>query len=76
MFFVVVREEKGKKNDNWNFWIWVFLVQKWPFRDSELFSKKWVAETPIFIAVFGCAFLAKLSKKGNFGHPPKKEKFD
>ena len=22
---------------------------------------------------FGCAFLAKLSKKGNFGHPPKKK---
>ena len=56
MFFVVVREEKGKKkNDNWNFWIWLFFVQKWPFRDSELFSTKWVAETPIFIVFFGCA---------------------
>ena len=55
-----------------------FFVQKWPFRDSELFSTKWVAETPIFIVFFWVrAFLAKLSKKGNFGNPPKKkENFD
>ena len=45
VFFVVEREEKGPKNDNWNFWIG-FFVQKWPFRDAKLFSKKWVAETP------------------------------
>ena len=32
-----------------------FFVQKWPFRDSELFSTKWVAETPVFIVFFGCA---------------------
>ena len=32
-----------------------FFVQKWPFRDSELFFTKWVAETPIFIVFFGCA---------------------
>ena len=49
-----------------------FFVQKWPARDSELFSEKWVAETPIFIVFWGARFLAKLSKKGNFGHPPKK----
>ena len=63
MFFVVVREEKGKKNDNWNFWIWVFLVQKWPFRDSKLFSTKWVAETPIFIVFWGCALFGPRCQK-------------
>ena len=51
----------------------LFFFQKWPFRDSKLFSKKWVAETPYFYSVLGVrVFLAKLSKKGNFGHPPKK----
>ena len=51
-----------------------FLVQKWPFRDAYVFSKKRFAETPIFIVFFWVrAFWAKLSKKGNFGHPPKKE---
>ena len=73
---VVVREEKGKKKDDWNFRIWVFLVQKWPFRDSKRVSRKWVAETPIFIVFLGCAFFGQVVKKGNFGHPPKKEKFD
>ena len=26
-----------------------FLAQKWTFCDVNLFSKKWVAETPIFL---------------------------
>ena len=34
------------------------------------FSKS-LAETPIFIVFWVYAFWAKLSKKGNFGHPPK-----
>ena len=34
--FVVSREEKGKKNYNWNFWIWVILVQTWPFHDANV----------------------------------------
>ena len=39
-----------------------------------IFSKK-IAETPIFIVFWGVrAFWTKLSKKGNFGHPPKKKK--
>ena len=32
-----------------------FLVQKWPFRDAHLLSKKKGPETPIFIVFFGCA---------------------
>ena len=49
-----------------------FLVQKWPFRDANLFFNKWVAETPIFIVFFGGAlFGPSCQKKGNFGHPPK-----
>ena len=46
------------------------FVRKWPFRDAHLFFKKCSAET-LSYSVFRCAFLAKLSKKGNFGHPPK-----
>ena len=71
MLFVVERREKGKKEDNWNFWIWAFFVQKWPFRDAYLFFKKCLAETPIFIVFFGCALFGQVVKKGNFGHPPK-----
>ena len=33
-FLLVERDEKDKKKYNWNFWIWVFWVQKWPFRDA------------------------------------------
>ena len=54
-FLLLWGKKKAKKNDNWNFWIWLFFVQKWPFRDSELFSTKRVAETPIFIVFFGGA---------------------
>ena len=34
-----------------------------PFRDSELFSTKWVAETPIFIVFFGCALFGPSCQK-------------
>ena len=30
--FLFLKEKKGKKSDNWNFWF--FFVQKWPFRDA------------------------------------------
>ena len=50
-----------------------FFVQKWPFRDAHLFSKK-LAETPIFIVFFGCALLGQGFKKRNFGHPQKRKK--
>ena len=54
--FVVEREEKGKKNKMiTGISGFGFFIQKWPFRDAKLFSKKWVAETPIFIVFFGCA---------------------
>ena len=39
VFFVVQREEKGKKNDNWNFWIWVFLSNAGRFVTHICFSK-------------------------------------
>ena len=41
----------------------LFFVQKWPFRDSELFSTKWVAETPIFYSVFDCALFGPSCQK-------------
>ena len=76
--FLLLKEKKtGKKNDNWNLWILVFLVQKWPFRDAHLLFKK-RAWNPYFYSVFWVrAFWAKVSKKGNFQKPPRKmEKFD
>ena len=50
-FGVVEREEnRPKKCDNWNLGILVFLVQKWPFRDAHLLSKKKGPETPILFS--------------------------
>ena len=54
----------------YEFW---FFVQKWPFRDAHLLSKKktW---NPYFYSVFWVrAFWAKVSKKGNCEKPPKKK---
>ena len=54
---------------------WVFLVQKWPFRDAHLLAKKKRPWNPYFYCVFWVrAFWAKVSKKGNFEKPPKKRK--
>ena len=57
---------------------WFFLVQKRPFRDTQLLFKKKGPENPYFSSVFWVqAFWAKVSKKGNFEKPPKKkEKID
>ena len=75
MLLVVAREENRQKNDNWNFWIWAFFVQKWPFRDADLFFENWFAQPPYVYSVFGVrAFWAKLSKK-EFFDPPQKRKF-
>ena len=53
-----------------------FLVQKWPFCDAHLLSKKKRAWNPYFYSVLGVStFGAKVSKKGNFEKPPKKRKF-
>ena len=30
----LLNEKKRTKNDNWNFWIGIFGVRKWPFRDA------------------------------------------
>ena len=51
-----------------------YFVQNWPFRDAKLFSKKWVAETPIFIVFLGARFVAKLSKKGKISGTHQKRK--
>ena len=51
-----------------------FFSQKWPFRDAKLFSKKWVAETPIFIVFWVLSSLwPSCQKRENLDtHPPKK----
>ena len=75
MFSVVEREEnRQKKMITGIYEIKFFLVQKWPFRDAYVFSKKKFAETPIFIVFFGCAlFGPSCQKREILGHPPKKE---
>ena len=50
-----------------------FFVQKWPFRDSELFFKNVFSEAPIFIVFLGARFFGRVVKKGNFGRPPKRK---
>ena len=49
-----------------------FFVQKWPFRDSELFSTKWAAETHFYSVFWVRAFWVKLSKKGKSWTPTRK----
>ena len=73
-FFVVEREEnRPKNNDNWNLWILVFLSKNGRFVTQICFPKKG-PETPILIVFWGViAFWAKVSKKGKFWKPPKKE---
>ena len=57
MFFAVAREEETAQKMITGISGFVFfLVQKWPFRDAKLFSKTWVAETPIFIVFLGALF--------------------
>ena len=46
-----------------------FLVQKWPFRDAYLLSKKKGKETPIFIVFLGCALFGPSCQKGKFWTP-------
>ena len=66
---------KHYKNRELEFLDLVFFVQKWPFRDAKLFSKKWVVETPIFIVFFGCAFFwPSCQKRGILDTHPKKKK--
>ena len=76
MFLLLEEKEKGKKNDNWNFWI-CYLSKNGRFVTHICFSKNALLK-PLFLLCFlGARFLAKLSKKGNSGHPPKtKENFD
>ena len=71
--FCCEKEEKGKKQRYLELLVRVFWVQKWPFRDAYLFPKKELEKQNLFYSVFWVrVFWAKLSKKKNFGHPPKK----
>ena len=50
------------------------MVQKWPFRDAYVFSKKKFAETPIFIVFFGYALFGPSCQKGKFWTPIQKRR--
>ena len=68
--FVVEREEKKAKKDNWNFWFWVFWSKNGRFVTHNRFSKNRSLK-PQFHSILGRAFWTKLSK-GKFWAPPKK----
>ena len=75
-FLLLIEKKVGKKNDNWNFWIWVFCSKKGRFVTHILFSKKEKAETTILIVFLGCAlFGPSCQKKEILDTRPKKGKF-
>ena len=72
--FFVEGEEKGKKHDNWNFWIWVLFCPKMAGSWCITAFQKTLLK-PLFLSCFlGALFLGQCVKKGNVGHPPKKGK--
>ena len=70
MFFVVEREEIGKKMITGISGFRIFCP-KWPFRDAYLFLKEWLAETPIFIVFLGARSFGQVVKKRKFWTPTK-----
>ena len=73
-----LKKRKGKRNDNWNVWFGVVLVQEWPFRDRFVtqisFPKKQVCWNPYFVVFWGARFLGQVVKKREMLDPfPKKE---
>ena len=72
-FFVVEREEKRQKNDNWNFWICFCPKMAVSWRITVF--PKMPCWNPYFYSVFGCALSGPSCQKGNFWTPPKKKKF-
>ena len=72
VFFVVEREE-SKKNYNWSFWIWLFVVQNGRFVTQNCFSKI-CSLKPLFYSVLGCALVGQVVTKGKFWTPIKKKR--
>ena len=60
--FLLLKEEKKGKNDNWNFWIWFFCPKMAVSWRISLFQKMpcW---NPIFIVLFGCALFGPICQK-------------
>ena len=74
MFFVVVREEKGKKMIAGISGFGFFWSKNGRFVTQNCFPQNGLLK-PLFYSVFWVrAFLAKLSKKGKFWTPTKKRK--
>ena len=75
-FFVFEREKRQEKNDNWNFWIWIFLSKNGRFVTHNFFPQK-IGWNPYSYSVFGCAFSGPRCQKSNFWIScQKKENFD
>ena len=60
------RKEPPPKIDNWNFWIWVFLIQKWPSRDHFFFWFFGLLKPLLYSDLGGREYWAKLSRNGFF----------
>ena len=77
MFSVVEREEnRQKKMITGIYEFWFFCSKNGRFVTHMLFSKKGVAETPIFIVFLGCAFFGpSCQKRENLDTHPKKKIF-
>ena len=74
MFFLPKKKRLGPKKMITGISGFGFLSKNGRFVTHICFSKNALLK-PLFYSVFCVrAFLAKLSKKGNFGHPPKKRK--
>ena len=74
MSFVVKEKKKAKKMITGISGFDFLLAKNGRFVTQNCSPKQRVAETPIFIVLFGCALFGQVVKKGNFGHPPKKRK--
>ena len=74
MCFVVQEKKKANTNDSRNMFFWFVLVEKWPFRDSYLFPKKYCLLSPYFYSLWGVHAFGPSCQKREFLAPPPKKK--
>ena len=72
---MLLKEKKrAKENDNWNFWIWLFLPKNGRFVKRNSFSKNALLKPLFFIVFFGCALSGPSCQKREFLDTPQKMK--
>ena len=75
VFLLLTEKKEPPKNDNSNFWVWVFLSKNGRFVTHNCFWKIGVLKPLFFIVFWGCALSGPSCQKGIFGTPPQKRKF-